>query len=73
MATEEDPGKKHDESHFINVVSFDDSVEAGVEVIEQPDDTHGTELSRQSREADDVAEVDRHAVIALWRHRLAVL
>ena len=73
MTTEENTGKKHDESHFVNVVSLDDPVEAGVEVVEQLDDVHGTELGRQPREADDVAEVDGHAVVALWRHRLAVL
>ena len=61
------------EAHFVNVVSFNDSVEARVQFVEQFDYIHRTELSREPSEADDVAEVDSDAFITLGCNRLPVL
>jgi len=55
---------------LVDVVVADDGVEERVQVVEQVDDLKGSTLGRQSREADDVREVDRHALVLFRYHRL---
>ena len=59
--------------HLVDVETFNDAVEGGVEVVEEVDDAHRVEASRERREADDVAEVDGHVVVHFRGDGLAVL
>ena len=59
--------------HLVDVEAFNDAVEGGVEVVEQVDDSHRVEASRERREADDVAEVDGHVVVHFRGDGLSVL
>ena len=57
--------------HLVHVESFDDGVEARVKVIEHLHDLQRRAQRRQHREADDVTEEDRDAVVRLRLHSLA--
>ena len=59
--------------HLVDVETFDDAVECGVEVVEEVDDSHRVETSRERREANDVAEVDGHVVVHFRCDGLSVL
>lgn len=58
-------------TYLVNIKILDDGVEARVEVIEQINHLQGRALSWQTREAHDVAEVDRHLIVCLRDHALS--
>lgn len=59
--------------HLVHVVLADDGVETRVEVVEQVDYLDGLADGRDSGEAHDVAEVQRHFGEVLRLHRLPCL
>lgn len=55
-------------SDLVDVMVTEDGVKQGVEVVEEVDHLDGIAERRDRREADNVAEVDRHLVKVLWLH-----
>ena len=55
---------------LVDVVVVDGSVENSVQIVEKRHNLEWCAESGNGREANNVAEVDRHFVVPLWVHRL---
>ena len=55
-------------AYLVDLKVLDYGVEACVQIVEKVDDLHRRGASGKRSEANDVAKVDGHHLVALWSH-----